>query len=39
MIYGDTISFSHNLPRNWGVAGEYLLWDVLMFQAWREIWH
>jgi len=29
MIYGDTISFSLNFPRNWGVVGEYLLWDIL----------
>ncbi|MEM7117023.1 MAG: cobalamin-dependent protein [Chloroflexota bacterium] len=29
MFYGDTISFSHNFPKNWGVVGEYLLWDIL----------
>jgi len=29
MIYGDTISFSQNFPHNWGVVGEYLLWDVM----------
>ena len=29
MIYGDTISFTHNFPHNWGVVGEYLLWDIL----------
>jgi methylmalonyl-CoA mutase cobalamin-binding subunit len=29
MIYGDTISFTGNFPRNWGVVGEYLLWDIL----------
>ncbi|MFL7869861.1 MAG: cobalamin B12-binding domain-containing protein, partial [Anaerolineales bacterium] len=29
MFYGDTISFSHNFPRNMGVVGEYLLWDIL----------
>jgi methylmalonyl-CoA mutase cobalamin-binding subunit len=29
MYYGDTISFSTNFPRNWGVVGEYLLWDIL----------
>lgn len=29
MFYGDTISFTHNFPRNWGVVGEYLLWDIL----------
>jgi methylmalonyl-CoA mutase cobalamin-binding subunit len=29
MIYGDTLSFTRNFPRNWGVVGEYLLWDIL----------
>jgi len=29
MIYGDTISFTHNFPRNQAVVGEYLLWDIL----------
>jgi methylmalonyl-CoA mutase cobalamin-binding subunit len=29
MFYGDTISFTHNFPHNWGVVGEYLLWDTL----------
>ena len=29
MFYGDTISFSQNFPRNWGVVGEYLWWDIL----------
>ncbi|MEM7534949.1 MAG: cobalamin-dependent protein, partial [Chloroflexota bacterium] len=29
MIYGDTISFTQNFPHNWGVVGEYLLWDIL----------
>ena len=29
MFYGDTISFTHNFPRNMGVVGEYLLWDIL----------
>jgi len=29
MIYGDTISITQNFPRNWGIVGEYLLWDIL----------
>lgn len=29
MFYGDTISVSRNLSRNWGVVGEYLLWDIM----------
>ncbi len=29
MIYGDTLSFTRNFPHNWGVVGEYLLWDIL----------
>jgi methylmalonyl-CoA mutase cobalamin-binding subunit len=29
MFYGDTISLTHNFPHNWGVMGEYLLWDIL----------
>lgn len=29
MFYGDTISFSRSFPRNWGVVGQYLLWDIL----------
>ncbi|UCC51715.1 MAG: cobalamin B12-binding domain-containing protein, partial [Anaerolineaceae bacterium] len=29
MFYGDTISLTHNFPHNWGVLGEYLLWDIL----------
>ncbi len=29
MIYGDTISFTQNFSHNWGVVGEYLLWDIL----------
>jgi len=29
MFYGDTISFTNNYPRNMGVVGEYLLWDIL----------
>ncbi len=29
MIYGDTISLTHDFPHNWAVVGEYLLWDIL----------
>lgn len=29
MVYGETISATHNFPRNWGVTAEYLLWDIL----------
>ncbi|MCP4710725.1 MAG: hypothetical protein GY869_19035, partial [Planctomycetes bacterium] len=29
MIYGDTISFTHNFAENQGVIAEYLLWDIM----------
>ncbi len=29
MFYGDTLSYTRDFPRNWAVAAEYLLWDIL----------
>ena len=29
MIYGDTISFTHDFAHNYGVVSNYLLWDIL----------